>query len=184
MQVLPPAEETMFAFFKETPGLHISKPEIQIRIDTIEIDNLGFSIVKGTQLFRGIPIHGMNFTFNSSSQNERFMGCTLDTALIDVVPLRLSAAEAVRIAEKDLRLTTEINPPTEQMKQLLNYEGPISEAIYYPVTLNAYRYCYKIIIRPNFRDEWIYYIDANSGEVVEKHNNTPSGGSNMGTRRI
>lgn len=181
---LSSAQEIMFAFFRETPQLHVPKPEMQIRIDTVEVDNLGVTHVKGTQLFRGIPVYGMDFTFHISPQNERFMGCTMDTALIDVVPLRLNAEEAIRIAESDLSLTTVINAPTEQMKEMLNYERPVSEAIYYPVHLKAYRYCYKVVIRPNFRDEWIYYIDSNNSEVIEKYNNTPSGSSNMGTRRI
>ena len=174
-------QETAFAFFKETPQLKIPHPELQIRIDTVETDYLNMTHVKGTQLFCSIPVYGMNFTFHISEQSERFLGYTVDTTYMNTTEVRFSAADAVRIARQDLIQTTTINTPGEFMKQTLNYEHPTVEEIYYPTKLNTYNYSYKVIIRPNIRDEWIYYIDAHSGEVVEKYNNTPSEGPNTGT---
>ena len=173
--------ETAFAFFRETPQLKIPDPERQIRVDTIETDNLNMTHVKGVQMFRNTPVYGMNFTFHISDKSERFMGYTIDTAYINTAEAHLSADDAVRIAESDLSQTTEIKPPSEKMKELLKYEKPTVEAIYYPTKANTYNYSYKVIIRPNFRDQWIYYIDAYSGEVVNKYNNTPTDGPTTGT---
>ena len=175
------AEETMYAFFKETPSLHINLPEEQIRISRIDTDNLGMRHVKGVQLFRNIPVYGMDFTFHISDRTERFMGYTLDTALIDTVSARLSGEEAIRIAESNLRETTEIKTLNSFMKKLLQYEQPTATTVYYPDKSNTYRICYKVMIRPNLRDEWIYCIDARSGEIVEKYNNTPTAGPSKGS---
>jgi len=57
-------EEITHTFFRETPSLHIKQPEEQIRINRVDIDNLGMSHVKGVQLFRNIPVYGMDFTFH------------------------------------------------------------------------------------------------------------------------
>ena len=167
-------QETAYAFFKETPQLKISNPELQIRIDTLETDHLNMTHIRGTQLFRNIPVYGMNFTFHISAESERFLGYTLDSTYINTDEIQFSAADAIRIATADLSLTTEIRIPGEQMKTSLNYDRPTAEAIYYPTQSNAYNYSYKVVIRPNFRDEWIYYMDATSGEVIEKYNNTPT----------
>ena len=174
-------KEITYAFFKETPSLYISRPEEQIRIDKIDIDQLGMSHVKGVQLFRNIPIYGMEFTFHISSQTELFMGYTLNPALIDASSALLSKEEAVRIAEGDLGQTAEVKPLSGPMKKLLNYDRPTTDSIYYPGKFNTYRISYKVIIRPNIRDEWIYYIDAQSGEIMEKFNNTPTAGPAKGT---
>ncbi len=174
-------EEITYTFFKETPSLNINRPEEQIRINRIDTDNLGMSHVKGVQLFRNIPVYGMDFTFHISSQNELFMGYTLNPASIDTVSARLKAEEAIHIAENDLNQTREIKPLNNFMKKMLKYERPVATSLYYPDKFNIYRISYKVIIRPNFKDEWIYYIDAQNGAIIEKYNNTPSAGPTKGT---
>ncbi len=176
-------QETAFDFFKETPQLKIPNPELQIRIDTIETDPLNMTHVKGTQLYRNIPVYGMNFTFHISSESERFLGYMIDTTLIQASDARIEAADAVRITESDLSQTTVIRTPSMFMKNTLNYERPSVETIYYPVQPNVYYLCYKVIIRPNARDEWFYYINAVSGEVVDKYNNTHFDGAATGSGR-
>ncbi len=174
-------EEITHAFFRETPSLHISCPEKQIRIDKIDADKLGMSHIKGIQLFRNIPVYGMEFTFHVSAQTERFMGYTADSTQIDTLSARLTAEEAIGIAEKDLSQTTKIKSPSIWMKQMMKYKGPTAESIYYPDRFNTFRISYKVIIRPNHRDEWIYYVDAKSGEILKKFNNTPTAGPTKGT---
>jgi len=175
-------EDITHAFFRETPSLHIPRPETQIRINQIEVDDIGMSHIKGVQLYRDTPIYGMDFTFHISAQSELFMGYTVDTTFIDTTSVRLSASEAVRIAESDLKQTTTLNPPGELMKKMLNYERPIVTTVYYPDKFDVYRLCYRVVIRPNAKDEWIYHIHAQSGEIMDKYNNTPTG-ANKGTGR-
>ena len=176
------AKEAAFAFLRETPQLNIPNPELQIRIDTIETDHLDMTHLKGTQLFHNIPVYGMNFTFHISYSSEVFMGYTIDSTHINTVDAaRYSADDAVRIATHDLSLTTKIQTPGEFMKKNMNYEHPAVAAIYYPNKSNVYNYCYRVVIRPNMRDEWIYFIDAHSGEVVDKYNNTRTDGPNTGS---
>ena len=174
-------EEVTYSFFRETPSLHINRPEEQIRIEHIETDRLGMSHVKGVQLFRNIPVYGMDFTFHISSQTERFTGYTMDSTLIDKGDALLTAEEAVQIAENDLGQTTEIRELSGFMKKMLNYEHPTVASVYYPDKFNNYRICYKVIIRPNMKDEWIYCIDAQNGEIMDKFNNTPTDGPTKGT---
>ena len=176
-------EDVTLSFFRETPELHIPKPESQIRIDKTDVDELGMAHVKGIQMFRNVPVYGMDFTFHISTESERFMGYTLDSTLIDTITAKLSAEDAIRIAERDLSQTTAIKAPGEFMKKIMQYERPGVESVYYPVGFNNYRFCFKVVIRPNMRDEWIYYIDAYSGKIVEKYNNTPIAGPAKGTGR-
>ncbi len=166
--------ETMNEFIRETPQLKISQPERQFRIDTIETDHLNMTHIKGIQKHRNIPVYGMYFTFHISDESERFMGCTVDTALINSDIARLTEDDAIRVAEQDLSLTAEIQKPDVFMKKTMNYERPSVEAIYYPNGENMYNLSYKVVVRPNLRDRWIYYVDAVSGEVVDKYNATTS----------
>lgn len=161
--------EMLHDFFKEAPLLHIDTPEKQIRVETVHKDHLGISHLKGIQLFRDIPVYGMEFTFHISSQEETFMGYTLNPALIDTLPAQLTKDDAIRITKTDLGKTVKIQEPLT------------ADAIYYPDRFHNYRISYKVIIRPNFRDEWIYYIDARTGEILHKFNNTPSAGPAKGT---
>jgi len=174
-------KETTLTFFKEMPQLKIGQPEQQIRIDTMETDHLNMTHVKGTQLHRNIPVYGMNFTFHISAVNERFLGYTLDTMLIQTVDAQITSDEAIRLAERDLSQTTDIKAPSTFMKKHMNYTQPVVETIYYPIPSGVYSLCYKVIIRPNIRDQWHYYLDASTGEIVDKFNNTPFDGPATGT---
>ena len=175
-------EEITHSFFRETPSLHIPRPEVQTRIDKIDVDDIGMSHIRGVQLYRNTPVYGMDFSFHISSHSELFMGYTIDTAFIDTASVQLSASEAIRIAEDDLSLTTAILPPGEFMKEMMNYEGPEATTVYYPDGSGVYRLCYRVVIRPNMKDEWIFHIQALSGEIMDKYNNTPTGAT-KGTGR-
>jgi Zn-dependent metalloprotease/PKD repeat protein len=180
-----PASDTEIArtFFRETPSLHIPRPETQIRIDKTDTDSLGIRHLKGVQIHRGIPVYGMEFTFHISSRSERFIGYTLDTVRIDTAAAHLDAQQAIAIAEKDLGIASKTFKPGTFTSKLLNYSQPSAELVYYPSQNDTYRLCYRVTVRPNIRDEWIYSIDAQSGEVIEKYNNTPSTGPTSGSGR-
>ena len=42
---------------------------------------------------------------------------------------------------------------------------------------DKYRLAWAVSIRPNFIEEWKYFIDATSGEIIRKYNNTNSDGA-------
>jgi Zn-dependent metalloprotease len=56
--------------------------------------------------------------------------------------------------------------------QLLKYTGPTSDLVVYPMSSrNAKdRWAYRVVLRTNFLDMYEYFVDAQTGEIVNKTN--------------
>jgi Zn-dependent metalloprotease/PKD repeat protein len=177
-------------FFGNTQSLNITDPGKQIRIINTSADEQGVTHVKGEQVLNGIPVYGTEFTLHVSVSDERFLGKTADTSLIDADSVRISESTAIEIVSNDLRQKTTVTELNSFGKKLLEYERPGIDTIYYPNADGRFRLCFKINIRPNLVEEWIYYVDAVSGEIIFGYNNTKTDGpttttaiDNMGRQR-
>ena len=58
---------------------------------------------------------------------------------------------------------------------------PQSTLVMYDKGDNDYVLTWAITIRPNFLEEWKYFVDAASGEIISQYNNTKSDGPTTGS---
>jgi bacillolysin len=165
-------EEQFYAFhnsIKQTTRL--SEPSKQLNIKGIHTDNLGITHIKAQQYFKGIKVYGAESFVHIGSRKNIFNGYIYELAdTISTTP-NISEAEALQIVNSDLATKTVVEELSVKQKEILEYDAPQINLIIY-----KHKLAYEVSIRPNFIQEWKYFIDALRGEIISDFNNTNSDG--------
>ena len=136
-----------------------------------EIDAQGFYHTKMQQNINGINVLGGEIFVHFLADETYTHGYWIDIpANFNTTPT-ISKAQAI---EKNYNsITPEYGSVTLNEKQLklLNYSGPESNLIII-LHNNVPTLCYEISSRPNFIEQWVTRINAQTGEVLESFNKT------------
>lgn len=143
--------------------------DLQIVSDTI--DALGITHIRAQQYLKGIKVYGGESNLHIKGSKEIFTGHILpvDTTL-DVVP-RINESSVLEAVTADLKTKTTVKSLTGEQKKILQYEKPEIALLIY-----ENRLAYEVKIRPNFIQDWRYFVDAHSGKIIHAYNNTKTNG--------
>jgi len=113
--------------------------------------------VKFQQIYRGLPVHGRQAIVHLAGDGSVYLieGDTHPSPTIDVTP-RLTAQDALAVVVADLGRVR-----SESTVQLVVHVGPG----------NVTRLVYDVVAWEGY-DRWQYFIDALTGHVIEKYNDT------------
>ncbi|MDD4052593.1 MAG: M4 family metallopeptidase, partial [candidate division Zixibacteria bacterium] len=143
-------------------------------------DKLGKRHIRLQQVYKGIPVWGHEIIVHKEPGGDvygvsaRYCPTPSD---VDLTSDRISADEAVSVAMNDLSGTTAIRTFDGSMARLLHYSLPESElCIWVDENTQKPHLAWFVKFRPNIIDDWYYFIDACSGAVLHKYNNTNSDG--------
>jgi len=144
------------------------------------IDKLGNRHIKFGQIYQGIKLWGHDLVAHFDTEgglyflNARYSPTPTE---IDINAGRISQNRAVEIASENLSETVAIRQLSQNVKNLLDYDKPETELfIWINDNTQQPHLIWHVQIRPNIRDHWYYFIDAISGEILEKYNNTKTDG--------
>jgi Zn-dependent metalloprotease/PKD repeat protein len=154
----------------------ISRPMESFKITGTKKDKNGIVHIRSIQHFKGIEIYGSESILHIDNEKERFTGSfhiPRDNFQIDPA---IDKRQAIEIAEEDLRKATSFSAFTEAEKQFLKYESPLASLIIFNRGKQDYALTWLITIRPNFVEEWKYFVDALNGKIIRRFNNTNSDG--------
>ena len=167
-----PIEEQFYLFFSETKSVtELTDPLDELKILKTSLDETGIVHIRAQQLFHGIEIYGAESYLHVGKDKEIFTGriITVDPQ-VSINPL-ISADNAVATVKSDVGIKTLLRKLSVAEKSFLDYSSPETNLVIYEGRL-----AYKISIRPNFIEEWRYFIDAINGEILFSYNNTNSDG--------
>ncbi len=132
-----------------------------------EMDYLGMEHTRVAQTYKGIPIHGADAIIHSEGDVIGMNGkTTLKSLSISTEPA-ITLEEAERSTIDDLPIYQE---EWSAYYKALNVEKKNSTLTIYP-TADGYKLAYHISIHNTMIDRWEYFLDAQSGEVIEKYQN-------------
>lgn len=128
---------------------------------------------------QGLPVWGEDLTVHLDAGGEllAFNGVySASTAMSGAVVV--SADSAVGAATRDLARHQRLTELSPELRELLQYDGPTAELLLQrradgTYADDKYHPVWRVGVRPNARDHWIYAIDARSGAVIERYNATP-----------
>jgi Zn-dependent metalloprotease len=163
----------------------IVNPKEELKIANSNSDKEGLTHIKYLQHFENIPIWGKelyihldatdNIYLINSNTVPTFEDFTTNTQTLDEQAI-------TNIGSSDLEKFCKIEEISAEYKAIMNYSAP---------TLKKYIWCdneehkpylaYFLNIRPNMRDNWYYFIDAVTGNILEKYNATNFDGPATGT---
>ena len=170
-------EERFFSFMEEAKEItKISYPRETFKISDIHTDNLGITHIKSFQQYKGIYIYGSESTLHLDKQKERFTGSVCLVKQEVATNPNINITQALEITVSDLKKLTLYKMLSQKEKELLHYESPAYSLVLYKKDGIEYFLTWAITIRPNFIEEWKYFIDAATGGIIHKFNNTNSDG--------
>ncbi|HXA01473.1 MAG TPA: M4 family metallopeptidase, partial [Cytophagaceae bacterium] len=154
----------------------IKNPASQFDIINIKDDEPGHKHIKLQQKYLGVPIYGAEIIIHFKNGAPYFLNGRFhqETGLKNATPI-YGSAYAINKTIRDLGSVTTLQDFSPQQKELLDYSAPNSELVIHKSDDNKFTLAWHITIRPNVLEIWNYFIDANSGEVLQKYNHTCSG---------
>ncbi|MFN8352802.1 MAG: M4 family metallopeptidase [Spirosomataceae bacterium] len=168
------------AYFEYVDGLkdvlHLKQPTEELKIVSSQTDDLAHRHTRMQQTFKGLSVYGGEAILHSDPSGEVSLlnGHLFPTPEIQDVTPKLSAIQIQAIVQQDLGTQAIVRMMGQLEKKLLNYEQPQAELLIYHPNDNptAERLTWQITVRPNFLERWQYFVDANTGEILEKFNHT------------
>ncbi len=154
----------------------IADPDAELeRLTTIR-DAFQKEHVVFRQKIMGIPVWGKDIVVHLNPDgsvyavNGHYIP-TLNREFADLA--RVDAAAAVSIATEHLSREVPIVPLNEKWQQILEYSEPIARQYFWEDSRTGeVKRVWHVEIRPNIRDDYYYFIDARTGEILERYNNT------------
>jgi len=146
-------------------------------------DDIGFNHSKVQQMYKGVPVHGaeMIIHYEIDGTINTINGEFVPNLKIDVTPV-LSEDAAVRAAINSTsaeKFRWEIEAQEKAIKEIYNDDSktwkPKAELFVAPVNGDffgkEFRLAYKVMVPVELPvpANWIYFIDAKTGEVIDKH---------------
>ena len=184
MMVSPAA--ALIDFVAEHAALfHLRDPHAELEHGSTWRDAAGREHVRLAQQYRGVPIWGAEIIGHWSPDrglyaiNGRY-GPTPEH-IAEITPA-VSAGTAVDVALADLAGKQRIEDLNGAIRRLLRYEGPQAELWLWSARLHdPVRLTWKIEIRPNAHQRWNYFVDAQSGQLLDNFQASPSDGRAIGS---
>lgn len=151
--------------------LKIANVKEEFRVLSDYTDSDGIRRVSLQQSFKGVPLYGgeLGLHSNRSGVIEFMMGKVYPTPKISTQP-RIGEEEAIRLAYTDLGSRSVIQK-NGLVNKLLSMDPDRGELFIYPGKESS-RLVYHLTLRPNLLERWVYFVDAHTGEVMEKYNHT------------
>ncbi|MCA0363950.1 MAG: M4 family metallopeptidase [Bacteroidetes bacterium] len=161
-------------FFKAHKNdLKIDNPALEFLKIEETTDEIGRNHLKYQQRFKGVNIYGGESMVHTNELGyaEFLTGKVYPTPKINTIA-QIDAKSAIAACYQDLGKTTIIQNKG-LVGGLLKTETEQSELVIIPEGGKEFL-AYHITVRPNMLERWVYFIDANTGKVLDKYNHTCS----------
>ncbi|MCB0516299.1 MAG: M4 family metallopeptidase [Chitinophagales bacterium] len=148
-----------------------------ISFDTSSKDELGYTHLKLQQNWQGVPIFGAEATLHYNLQGNITLNGRLQTPPQEITSTNpaLDASNAYAIAKNDLSAKTTWKDLSEAELAMLHHTKPKTELVILPTNnfvAGPYKLAWHVQLKPNFVEWWDYFIDAQSGEILNQYNHT------------
>ncbi len=151
--------EFAFNFLDEYNDLFLlQKPKAELKLESEKMDKAGNTHLRFDQYYEGIPVWGAELLLHYDKDGfiKLINGRWEPTPQIDIAP-SVSKDEALQIAKDELgKQASWIKDPTSVL-HIFTWEG-------------ATHLAWRITLIPDMFHIWIYFIDAQSGDILLKYN--------------
>ncbi len=161
-----------FAFVEKNKSLlQLKKPTEELTVLQTSTDESGTTHLLLEQRHRNIPIYGGEVRVHVKDNRVTSLnGRTFKTPTISVNPT-FDGIKALELALKDLAQFTNIETePSNQIGESPLQKNSVNLLIYY--VKDKPTLSYELTVRPNMMERWMYFIDATTGQILDKFNHT------------
>ncbi|GAB3507698.1 hypothetical protein GCM10027341_42660 [Spirosoma knui] len=160
-----------YQFMNQVRGLlKVNNPESNFTVARTEQDELGQTHVRLTQRHRGIPVLNSELVAHLTDGEVTLLNgrYKLVPENLSTTP-RLTLTQASALALKDVNKTSPVRSFGDNLFKLNQAKGDLC---IFPTRQGATRLAYRLTVRPNLMERWEYVVDAQTGEILNKYDNT------------
>ncbi|TMM58409.1 T9SS type A sorting domain-containing protein [Maribacter algarum] len=154
--------------------LRVANPSEEFQNISKKVDDLGQIHIKMQQVYKGVKVYGSEVVLhlNKKRQVQAFNGRSKPTPKLESVTPKISFHKALSNIEIDLgKALPKTITAKSRLSDLLTPSSPEEELIIY--SLNGQDILTRhITVFPSVMDRWEYFIDANTGKVIDKYYHT------------
>ncbi len=148
----------------------IKNPGEEFSVLEKNTDKLGHTHIKMQQTFEGVEVYGGEVWLHAQKgQVNLFNGRTYPTPTLENVSPTISAKAAQEIANQDVSLKTSITKVTGLAAKFMAQPTAPKLIIYHQENQKAAQLAWHYRFHPNLSNEWEYFIDAKSGEIIDAY---------------
>ncbi len=178
-----PGDRAMAYFRANKDLLKLQDPASELRFQKQTTDGRGYRHEIFQQVYQGVPV--WNGQINTHFDDKGTLYAVNARYLPTPAPLgnwRLDAKTAIDRAVADLSLKTPFEDFSPEIRAQLDYSGPAAEKNVWMEGENGpTHFAWRVEIRPDICHLWRYFIDAASGDILEKYDAAPSDGPKTAT---
>lgn len=163
------------AYFEEFKDLYnMANPAVELRLRRTDRDELGYSHVRLTQVVNGVPVFGSEVIAHFNRQGQLYAVNGSYVPGVDEIrtDAGLSGETAIAIAIADVgEATFRWETALEDMLPEGSSWKPEAELMLYSNSTGTYlAYRTMIAVEEQEPANWVYFIDANTGGVIDRYN--------------
>lgn len=154
--------------------LSVNDPSSEFQNISKKVDDLGQTHIKMQQVYKGVKVYGSEVIvhLNKKRQVQAFNGRNQPTPQLKSVAPKVSFQQALLSIESDLgKKLPKPNSVKTAFNSLLSPSDSEEELVIYIVD-GAAILTRHITVFPTTIDRWEYFIDANTGNVLDKYYHT------------
>ncbi|MCC7244878.1 MAG: M4 family metallopeptidase [Saprospiraceae bacterium] len=153
----------------------IQQAGAEFKVSRVQTDEQGQQHIRLTQQYQGVPVYGAEVIAHTrngafESLNGRYYPTPSD---ISIVPT-WSAAQVIEKVQQEIGLDRIKTNWSDRDRAIIGGQPFTAELIiYHPErNLNGERLAYRVQAHPNLMSRLVYFMDANTGEVLYQYNHT------------
>ncbi|MFS4493169.1 M4 family metallopeptidase [Maribacter sp. 2308TA10-17] len=154
--------------------LRVANPSEEFKNISKKVDDLGQTHIKMQQVYKGVKVYGSEVVLHldKKRQVQAFNGRSKPTPKLESVTPKISFQNALSTIENDLgKALPKSNRAKSELNDLLTPSAPEEELVIY--SFNGQDVLTRhITVFPTAIDRWEYFIDANTGKVIDKYYHT------------
>jgi len=161
------AENLAFEYLENAaPLMKIKDPSNEFTLISVQDDELGMTHVKFQQQVKGLPVYGAYIMIHGQNQNFDFLnGSYFSTIDLDKTTPSFDIQMSKSIVRNELGVKPEYS---DNIKSLFENYIDESKLVVYPYE-NSFYLAYHVSSYKNIVERWEYFIDANTGKVINKY---------------
>jgi len=157
-------------------ALKIEDPNQELEMINMESDEIGMTHIQLQQKYKNIPVYGGEIWLHTKGEKiDVLNGRNFPTPNLASISPTLSENKAIEFAMADVSKKSIMQQAGVTGKLLGKMQNTAELIIYHKDgNFTDERLAYNLTVRPNLLERWTYFVDANTGEVLKKFNNTCS----------
>lgn len=166
------AIERTFSFFEENKSIFkIDNPRHEFQFLESNFDDLGVEHLKFQQKLNNLPIYGAELLVHLKNNN-------VETINGNILPsLKFESGEAISLERVISNIKVDLSKNGVILQEyglnnkFFNTKKESVELLIYPKASHNYL-AYQVVYKPNILERWVYFVNAQTGEVIDKYNHT------------